>query len=145
MSVTPNVAGYKDAMDRLRSALGQDVTFKVPEAVTWPAGVELDPETGQPYDHTVEPESGGGFTEVVVHVGVVNQTFRTANPKDEVPDAAGGIERTGLVVLNCSLADYPTVEPATEFTLNGIDYRVTDREATGLTSVDRWMIFGEAK
>jgi hypothetical protein len=46
----PNLAGFGNALDRLRAQTGHAITFFWPQQVTFPMGVALAPETGRPYD-----------------------------------------------------------------------------------------------
>lgn len=61
MSITPDIAGYRDALLRKRDAMASEVTFHfAPGEVTWPEDTVLSPE-GRPYDPLIEPEGENGF------------------------------------------------------------------------------------
>lgn len=142
----PDLDGWRDAMNRLRVALGQDIAFQVPVTPVWPAGVQLDPENGRPYDPTIQPESGGDTTDVIVRVGVVQPPIRTGSARDDVDmGSAAGPMLTTNVALIVGEADYPAIQDATTFVLNGRDYRITDILPDGLTRVDRYIAYGEAQ
>ncbi len=144
MSPVPNIAGFKEAQQRLRDQLGVDVTFKIPTAPVWPAGTPLDPQTGRPYDPTVEPQSGGGFTSVVKKVGLVFRPIKV-NVEDPVGDEVqGGIRHGESLALTISVADYAAVQNAAQVNVEGTEYRVMSIIADpGLD--DRYIVFGEAK
>lgn len=59
MSVTPDLAGYRDAQVRKRDALASQVIFHFAVTEAWPAGTVLD-EHGKPFDPQIEPESSTG-------------------------------------------------------------------------------------
>ena len=144
MSPTPDLAGFRSAQQRLRDTMGVEATFKLPVAPVWPAGTPLDPQTGRPYDPTVEPESGGGHTEVVRRVAL---TFRPikVNVEDPIGDEVqGGIRHGESIALSMSPADHAAVESAVQVNLEGTEYRITSMIADpGLD--DRYIAFGEAK
>jgi hypothetical protein len=139
----PDLDGWREAQARLRTALGQNVTFKIPLPKVWDPDVQLDPETGEPYDPTVVPTSGGGFAEIEKRVSVV---FRPIHPnvEDPVLDEPAGVMHRESVALMADPADYPDIEDAARFTLQGNEYRVTSIDADGLVETDRYVIFGEA-
>jgi hypothetical protein len=143
VAVEPDIQGFQEAMARGRDFLGQDVTFHVPVAPTWPADVALDPETGRPYDPTAVPSSGGGETDVVIHVGVVSPVLTVA-ARDAVEADFQGVVRTNKAALDVALSDEAAIHNAVAFTLDGIRYHVTDGLEHGLTEPDRYLVFGEA-
>jgi hypothetical protein len=138
----PDIAGFADAQDRLREAFGQDITFLVPQAKTWPAGTALDPETGEPYDPTTVPTSGADPTEVVKKVNVIYKAL-IAGDEDNVVRERLGVMQTESCALIASLADEPDIEDASEFVVNERRYRITDAVTDGLTGPQRYIIFGE--
>jgi hypothetical protein len=140
--VIPDIAGFADAQDRLRQQFGQNITFKVPQAKTWPAGTAIDPESGEPYDPTVVPTSGANPTLVTKKVNVI---FKPLIPgrADDVERVPLGVKQTKGAALLASPADYPDIQGAVSFELNGREYRVSDQVPDGLTTVQRYVIFGE--
>lgn len=139
----PDIAGFVDAQERLRESLGNDVTFKIPQEKVWPDGVQLDPETGEPYDPTVVPVSGADFDEVERKVTVV---FRPIHPnvEDPVDDQPAGVMHRESAALIASPAVYADIEDAAFFVLNGMEYRVTSIDPDGIVGIDRYIVFGEA-
>lgn len=131
-------------MDNMRSAYGEPVSFHIPTAPVWPAGTPIDEDTGQPFDPTVEPESGGGFTDVVRSVLVI---YHAIGPNLQAPQAEepAGLMKAETAVLDVSVPDYPAVQNATEVTVGTTRYAVTDRQDDGILGRDRVLIFLEAK
>jgi hypothetical protein len=144
VTLAPDIAGFKDAQRRLRQTTGQDITFRIPVAPVWDPAVQRDPETGDPYDPTAVPTSGGGFTNVVVRASVNFKPIRV-HILDEVQDFAGGVQRTDQVALTVDTLAYPPIQDATEFVLNGVDWKITEVIPDGLQTEDRKVIFGEVK
>lgn len=142
MSEQPDIAGWLDAQDRMRVSTGQDVTFKLRNPPVYAAGVQLDPESGQPFDPTIDPISGGDLTDVVKRVGVIFRPVR-GNVKDDESDEAGGAFLSSNVALDVAVADHAAIQDAVQFVLNGRDYRITDILPDGLTQVDRYLAFGQ--
>lgn len=144
MAGGPDIAGFKEAQDRLRTELGTDVMFDIPVPPVWPPGTQLDRETGEPYDPTVVPESGGGTTQVTVRALPVFRPIRTAG-EDFVEAGPGGITRDRAAALDLADEDYAQVENATHFTLSGMRFRVTEAIPDGIEAApDRHIIYGEA-
>lgn len=141
--MTPDIAGFQDAMRRLRTATGRDVTFHIPVAPQWPAGTQLDPETGEPYDPTVKPTTGGGFTDVVKHVGVVYKDESRLRPGADTQETAIG-PRSGMdEILDLDILDYLDVQDATEVSDLDARYRIVERKQTGMTEAERVLVYME--
>jgi hypothetical protein len=144
VAIQPDIAGFRAAMDEARAAFGEQVTFHVPVAPVWPAGTAIDEDTVAPFDPTVEPESGGGFTDVAKNVLVIYHAIGSglSAPQSSQP---AGLMRGESVVLDVSVPDYPDVQAATEATVSGTRYAITDRQDDGILGTDRVLIFCEAK
>ncbi len=144
MPVIPNIAGFKDAQQRLRDHMGVEVTFRLPTAPVWPVNAALDPQTGRPYDPTVEPESGGGFTDIVKTVALVFRPIKV-NVEDPIGDEVqGGIRHGESIALSMSVDDHADVGEAVQVSLEGTEYRIMSMIVDpGLD--DRYIAFGEAK
>lgn len=142
----PDTAGFRAAQDWFREQVGEDIPFHVPTAKVYPAGTQLDPETGEPYDPTIEQESGGEWTDVTKKVHVV---FRPIHVNLEDPvggqHQGGGLRRATSLVLDLALTDFEEVEAATEATVNDVRYKITEFEKDGILGPDRVLAFAEAK
>jgi hypothetical protein len=143
-NILPDIAGFEQAMEQARSVFGQPVTFHIPQPTVWPADTPIDEDTGQPFDPTVEPESGGEFVDVPKTVLVI---YHAIGPGLEAPQASepAGVLRGETAVLDVALSDYPDIEPATEVTIQNTRYTVEDRQDDGVVGRDRMLIFLEAK
>lgn len=139
----PDVSGFLDALDRLRADLGTEVTFRIPVAAVWPSGTQLDPETGRPYDPTIDPISGGGYQDVVKTAALASVLIRRGAEAEIGGDVTGGIRRATNVAANVAAADHPDVAGATQFVVNGNNYKIVDWERDDSTR--RWIAFGEAR
>jgi len=133
----PNVDGFAEAQERLRIALGEDVAFHVPIAATWPPDVEIDQQTGMPYDPTVDPISGGGESDILLHVLPVQRPIQTG---DDVIEGAAGVRQDETIAFRMVEADHVLAEDAIAATYHGIRYRLTEIVDDG----DQWIAFGEA-
>lgn len=140
----PNLDGFREAQDRLRRVMGTDVIFRVPVDPVWPAGTRLDPQTQRPYDPTVQPQSGGGYTTVTKRVMVVFRPIRT-NVEDPLgDDERGGLRHGESIALGIGEDDHPDVQGATRATVRGVEYKITSMIPD--TSPDpRYIAFLEAR
>lgn len=135
-------------MNRLRTAFGVPVTFRIPEAKTYAPGVQLDPETGEPFDPAIDPLTGGGFTDVVKVVGVVTKPISPQRQGGDTRFEAGGAFSGMDAVLDMAAADKPDVETATEVTLYGEHFDIIEMKPTGLggqVAPVRFVVYLEAK
>lgn len=137
MAVTPDLAGFREAQERLRGNFGEEVTFSTPEQETWPPGTPLDPETGRPYDPTVSPVSSG-TTEETVTVEVIFKPLQGREAQTAVGDFGGSD-----AVLIVELADHLTVEGADTAVVRGMNYSVKEWKPHGIRGTDRMLAFLE--
>lgn len=142
--VEPDITGFREAQSKLRTLLGQDIVFHVQAEKVWGPDVAIDPEQGEPYDPTSVPESGGEITDVTVRASVVFRPL-ARTPEDEVTTSPVGLMGTQVVALDIAPADYLAIEDAIEFILNGRTFHITDITPDGLTSVDRFIVYGQAQ
>lgn len=139
----PDIQGFVDAQRQLVDVMGTDVDFEIPVAKVYDPSVALDPETGEPYDPTEVPTSGGGATHRTVKCGVVRQSI---TPNDPIFQGPSGVRRTE----DCALIVKPELQvlvtDATAFNLNGIPYKLTEWLPDSVANTEhRWIAFGEAK
>lgn len=140
----PDLAGFREAQSRLRHLMGVVATFRVPVAPVWPAGTPLDPQTQRPYDPTVTPASGGGFTMVQKTVALVFRPIKV-NVEDPVGgDTSGGIRHRESIAMTLDVADYPDVQNASRVNLDGTEYKVTSI-INDPNLDDRYIVFAEAR
>lgn len=138
----PDLAGFRAAQRTLRQELGVDVTFRIPVAPVWPVGTQIDPETGRPYDPTIEPQSGGNTTPVVKHGSLI---FRPITTDDNVAENEPiGPRRDKMLALAIEVEDYAAIANASDVTVEDRDYKVREiLRDPGLD--DRYIVYAEAK
>lgn len=143
MSASPNFEGFADAQARLRENFGHDLSFFIPALATWPAGVELDPETGEPYDPTIEPETGGDFAAVTVKAAVVSRPMGLSRRgiDDSTKRTAIGWMEEGGIVLIVDADDWSLIEDATEVEYADERYTIRQTDHDYLGPVDRYLLY----
>lgn len=141
MSATPDIPGFKSAMDRLREVMGREVAFHLVTPAAYDPGVQLN-DDGEPYDPTAVPSIPAGEIDVTITVGVVTTVIEGSDEAD-IDAGPSGVRSSESAALIIALLDKPSIEDATSFTLDGIRYSVTDLRFDG--STDRWVCFGEAR
>lgn len=119
----PDVQGFIEAQERLNDELGEDVTFIALLPKVWPAGTQLDPETNEPFDPIIKPESGGDEVATVVRCTPIEGAIRAQDPTRISPS---GVRDTEELVFSVKLADTPLVIDAVYVDHNGERYHVTD-------------------
>lgn len=145
--VAPNVAGWTEAQDRLRRLLGTTVAFLIPPTLTaedYPPGTSLDPETGFPFDPTVEHISLEEAERVDVVASVVHRPIDT-DVRDAALDMPIGLVPSSNAALIISLEDRQRTEGATEVEIWGERYRITEWRRDGLTVQNRWIVFTQER
>ena len=146
MTISPSFAGFADAQARLREQFGHDLTFYTAGVPTWPPGVALDPETGTPYDPTIDPVDTGE-AQAIVRVSVVSRPLglsRTGVSDSSERKAIGWVEEGGVVLI-VDPDDWDQVENATEFTYADERYAVRQTDHDYLGPVERYLIYGSQK
>jgi hypothetical protein len=144
--VSPNIAGFKEAQERLREKLGFDIRFYTPLPKTYPPGTELDPETGKPYNATIRP-TASGWASASVRCSVVSRPFGLSRTgiEDQTESTALGIMSNTSVGLIMSEEDWPTASGATEFEHLEIRYEIRDDTPDSLGGATRHIVVGEQK
>lgn len=143
--IAPDVSGFIDAQERLIDQLGTDVTFHVKTPKVYDPAVQLDPQTREPYDPTAVATSGGGEVDTQLRVGTVRHLL-DSGANDGVDDRAGGVMRSDRAALAVKVGDFASIEAASEVTIAGERYRVTDTTAEQIgATVYRHIVYLEAK
>jgi hypothetical protein len=139
----PDIDGFRDAQVRLNQAMGTDAIFRTPTAKQWPEGTQIDPDTGEPYDPTIDPiEGSGAFNDQVVRVTVSEPQVQDGSSDVEVNPS--GVRRDENPVFIVMEADEPKITAATHVVYLGQTYRITDIQPDGLTTVMRFLVWTEA-
>lgn len=141
MTLAPNIDGFKDAMQRLRTVTGSVVTFLVKQTPTWPPGTEIDPMTNRPYDPSVQPLSGGGYDEVQKTCGVIFKDASRLRPGADTRFEPAG-EFSGMdAILDLDSADYADVQDASRVRVFDLTFKIEEWKPGGLTSLDRYLVY----
>lgn len=144
--IAPDGAGFREAQDGLREQLGITVTFQIPEIATWPEGTKVNPDTGLPYDATIQPESGGGFTDVDKTVLPIFKQASPLRPQSDTSTQPVG-EMSGMDLdVDVSTKDHEDVREATQMIVNGSTFRIDEWKAFSLgagAGVYRWIAYGK--
>lgn len=134
-SITPDLDGFRDATVRMRAKLGKDIPFFTPVAGAYPPGTALDPESGEPFDPTIQ-QAGSGMTSQSVHCGVYPQPA-PADFEDSVKESALGAVDEADAVLDVAPGDFDTknLDLATTVVISGETYEITDTDRDGIAGV----------
>lgn len=131
----PDLAGFREARERKRALFSESVVLLGPGVVTYPAGVSLDPETGRPYDPTIEPVSSGASATIVAE-----WVWRsTQDPSDD--SAVGTFEKEAPMLIAASAAA-SALEGMTHFLGRGERYQIEGIHFDGITGIDRVLVYG---
>jgi hypothetical protein len=140
--VTPDLAGFRDAQERKRLALGEDVIFRWPAARVYAADVSLNAD-GEPLDPTVQPQSEVVPT-VTVHAGVAQGVGTLQRlSRESTQSAAGRFERAEVMVI-VNLADAAQLDGATSFerVATGETFEIVADREDGVSIPDRYLVYG---
>lgn len=138
----PNVEGFIAAQANLRSQLGSPVIFKVPIEPGWPEGTKINPDTGEPYDGTIQ-RIDDRFTEVTKTCLIILKQASPLRPQSDSEQAASG-EMSGMdIIIDLAELDYQQVEAASEMIVNELTYRVRETKPIGIAGQRyRRLIYG---
>lgn len=131
----PDLAGFREARERKRVAFSEPVVLLGPGVVTYPPGVPTDPETGAPYDPTIEPLASGASATIAAE-----WVWRSGqDPSDD--SAAGTFSREHPMLIAASAAA-SAVEGMTHFEGRDGRFQIEAVHFDGITGVDRMLIYG---
>lgn len=135
MTESPDLAGFREARERKRALFSEPVVLIGPGVATYPAGVPLDPETGMPYDPTIEPTASGASALVAVE-----WVWRSSSDASDA--AAPGVFEKAHPMLIAASAAGSAVEGMTHFVGRGERYKIEATHFDGITGIDRLLIYG---
>lgn len=141
----PDLAGFRDAQERKRLALGEDVIFRWPAVRTYAAGVALNAE-GEPLDPTVDP-TDVQQPEVTVHAAVAQGVGTLQRLGRESEQSAAGRFERGEIMVICDLDDAPTLDGAVEFERvgTGETFQILGDREDGVSIPDRYLVYGRVE
>lgn len=136
----PDLAGFSEAQQRLRSAFGEPVVFLAPVESVWPDGTPVDPETNRPYDPVLAATSSGQAS-ALVNATVAVRPY--GKPEAEWT-ALGATERDHVMLIS-DIAAASACEGAESFVVRDESYKVTAMRPDGIGGVQRWLTFGRKR
>lgn len=139
---SPNLDGFIDAQRRLRDKLGRDVTFFTPVAPTYDAALSsaaFDPETGFPFDPTIEPTSQP-YASAVVRGSRVFKPLALIRGESNA-DELGTQSRLNQQII-VDIDDFDSVKDAEFYEFDGERWHIVDTITDGIGSEQRVMVFG---
>lgn len=106
----PDWASFATAIEEFREEAGETVQFTCPVESTYPPGTVLDPNTGKPYDPTIEADNEGAVLLVECTALVVRGSANASRAKDDVTSEALGLVQVGEAVFIVAFAEYRDLE-----------------------------------
>lgn len=140
-----DIQGFFDAANELRTSMGSDCVFHIPNTQTWPSGTKLNPTTGRPYDATVV-QSNARFADITKTVLIIEKQGSPLRPQaDPTWSQAGRMEGMDII-LDISGPDWGAVLDASEFTISGQNYKLVESKPFELANtIYRWLVYGQEK
>lgn len=142
MTELPDLDGFRDAQVRLIEATAESVTFFTPEPTIYPEDTELDPQSGEPFDPTIEPLSSG-WASAAVPCNVVTKPIEGL--EGERTETQFGNLRENEIAAFFRLMYLPMASGATEAEHLGVRYTINDLKPDGLQQRERYIAFMEEK
>jgi hypothetical protein len=142
--VAPDLAGFIDAEQRLRTAFAEEVRFIFASDDTYPPGTVLDPESGRPMDPLVAPASSLPHT-LSVQANVAYRTggLRSGSITGQSAVSRAGVFEEGQIIVIVSATVGATVEGALEFLARGERWKVTAQVFDGIGGIQRHVSYGD--
>lgn len=141
-SLTPDLSDYFAATRMLRTQLGGQCTFHVPQPPEWPAGTRINPDTQEPYSAMVvrtNPE----YVDVVKTVLIILKQGSPLRPQTDERFAEAGMLSDMDIILDVDSNDYADVQAASKFTINGLNYRLEEWKPFSLgNTMYRYLCYG---
>ena len=137
----PNLAGFREAQERKRALLGEDITFFAEPVYTWPSDVPMDAQTGRPYDPVIEPLSSAAAS-AVVRCGVFFRAVNRAGIGGEVEIGAPGVVEKTKVMLIANAGAASAIEAMVRFQARGERFLIDAVKFDGVAGIDRVLVYG---
>lgn len=134
----PDIAGYADAQHALRERFGERVDFLFEASVTFPPGTAIDPETGEPYDPTIEPTSSAQATASAL----CTVATRPSKLEPVQPGPVGFLE-TDEVMVATDLTASASIEGAREMVVRDLRYLIEGMKPDGIAGEQRFLTWGK--
>ena len=137
----PNLAGFREAQERKRALLGEDITFFAEPVYTWPPNVPMDAQTGRPYDPVIEPLSSAAAS-AIVRCGVFFRAVNRAGIGGEVEIGAPGVVEKTKVMLIANAGAASAIEPMVRFQARAEPFLIEVMKFDGVAGIDRVLVYG---
>lgn len=136
MTDVPDMAGYRDAQERLVAGLGSTVSFNFADNLSFASGVYIDPELGVPLDPTITPSaSSPASASISVKATVIRKSPSNANDGDA---AIPSIIPVGHAWLRIPDGTYDVqIFNATTVSIGNETFRIERFIEDGLDQIDR--------
>lgn len=145
----PNLAAFAEAIAGFREEVGTPLVFLIPLDREYPEGTILDPETGRPFDPTIEPTNEGADLQVETTGIVVRPAASGTHARDDETNEAFGAIVSGEVVVIVSFAFFAAqeLEAATRVTTYAEEFDINQAtfDSVGGTALDRVLIRGRER
>jgi hypothetical protein len=141
--VFPDLAGFAEAQRRLRSRFGRVVTFYKPTDALYDPGVPIDQQTGQPFDPTIKPASGGALASASAVASVVYQPLQGTSRDRTLSDQLGRHSKLNKDLI-LDIGQRGIASGAVRFEIDGETWAIVDTKLDGVGALQRVVVFGEA-
>lgn len=142
-SVFPDLSGFAEAQQRLRSRFGRVVTFYKPTDVLYDASVPVDEQTGRPFDPTIKPASGGAIASASAVANVVYAPLQGTSRDRTMVDQLGRHSRLNKdLILDISQRD--VASGAIAYSVDEEEWKIIDVKLDGVGDLQRVVVYGEA-
>lgn len=98
----PSLAAFAEAQDRKRTLLGSDITFLWPKHVTFPPGTPTNPDSGQPFDPTIQGSASAQASATIRCSAFFKAINRGGASNAEIASPLGHDEKTRLFLVLAS-------------------------------------------
>lgn len=138
--IQPNLAGFVDAQQRLRSQFGEPVWFIKPSSVTFAPNTNIDPSTGQPFDPAIKPIASAAAS-ASAQCNVFFRAISRGGMGHEFAQSAADIRNWSLVMLITDISNRSICQGAVQVLLRGDTWKVMSEKPDGLGDTQRWLVY----
>lgn len=144
MSVTPDIAGYRDALLRKREAMSSEVTFIFPNRLNYPEGTVLNAE-GRPYDPQIKPVSESHTGDHSMQLSVAFKPVKRGGGASDSEESEWGDMKVNYALTWMTLEEWESlVEPPVSFDYAGDHYIIRKATEESIAGAPwRMLIWGE--
>jgi hypothetical protein len=138
----PDFEEFVTVLDDFRQTFGSQVTFLVPTTPTWPEGTAINPDTGTPYDAMIV-QANAEYTEVTMTCLIIVKEASPLRPGSDVRFEPAGQVESMDIIIDISIADWATVNQASDFIINDKTYNVEENKPFSIGNEEwRVLVYG---